>query len=312
MKKIPNTIRAVFCFLCSALFLTCLQNNAWAVPRVSTERDGYRQGEEIRVKFSGAPGYASDWICIVPAGAPDTDAGDYQYTPNGAQEGYLTFTAPASGDYEVRGYFNYRRGEYLVSARYPFTVMGQRHPMESTNQNRYYEEEAARLSINKNTYTEGEEIRVRFSGAPGYASDWICLVPAGAPVTDGGNYQYMPNGQQEGYLNFTAPRPGNYEIRAYYNYRKNGYTITARRPFTVTSGFSSPNQGSDDSDPMLRRAQDALIERGYDPGEADGYYSKKTKQAIRDFQKDNDLKPTGTLDKPTIRNLGLLKSGPGW
>ncbi|PKN84052.1 MAG: hypothetical protein CVU51_11245 [Deltaproteobacteria bacterium HGW-Deltaproteobacteria-1] len=51
-------------------------------PRLETDKRIY-QGEDIRVRFYNAPGYASDWICIVPEGAPDSEAGDYQYMPGG-------------------------------------------------------------------------------------------------------------------------------------------------------------------------------------------------------------------------------------
>ncbi len=91
-------------------------------PRVATDKDRYHSGEKIQVHFSGAPGDGGDWICIVPAGSPDTDAGDYRYMPDGAPEGVLTFDAPPPGKYEARAYYDYRRSGYVVSARYGFSV----------------------------------------------------------------------------------------------------------------------------------------------------------------------------------------------
>ena len=89
---------------------------------IETDKRVYNRGERIRVYFYNAPGYSRDWICIVGAGAPDTSAGDYQYMPNGAQRGVITFRSPGPGRYEARAYYNYRAGQYYVSARYRFRV----------------------------------------------------------------------------------------------------------------------------------------------------------------------------------------------
>jgi TolB-like protein len=90
---------------------------------VNTDKDIYPSGEKIKVHFSDAPGNGGDWICIVPVGSPDTDAGDYQYMPKGLSQGVLTFDSPSPGKYEVRAYYNYSRNGYVVSARYGFSVV---------------------------------------------------------------------------------------------------------------------------------------------------------------------------------------------
>ena len=89
---------------------------------VRTDKNIYQQGEMIRVNFHNAPGNDSDWICIVPAGSPDTDAGDYKYMPRGLGQGSLIFDPRSPGKYEVRAYYNYRRNGYVVSGRYAFSV----------------------------------------------------------------------------------------------------------------------------------------------------------------------------------------------
>jgi len=91
---------------------------------IQTDKDIYNYGEEIRVHFYNAPGYASDWICIVPSGSWDTEAGDYKYIPEGVHEGVMIFQSPVQGEYEVRAYYNYSAFRYTVSARYHFTVAG--------------------------------------------------------------------------------------------------------------------------------------------------------------------------------------------
>jgi len=123
-----------FSFILFVTFVLCCLFSAGAVfadesPQVKTDKDVYSEGEKIRVNFFSAPGYSRDWICIVAAGSPDTDAGDYQYMPNGENQGVLTFDAPAPGKYEVRAYYNYSRNGYVVSARHGFSVSAQGAPV---------------------------------------------------------------------------------------------------------------------------------------------------------------------------------------
>jgi TolB-like protein len=92
-------------------------------PQVTTDKDIYSAGETIRVNFFNASGNQRDWICIVAAGSPDNEAGDYKYMPDRLSQGILTFDSPAPGKYEVRAYYNYSRNGYVVSARYSFSVV---------------------------------------------------------------------------------------------------------------------------------------------------------------------------------------------
>jgi hypothetical protein len=325
MKRISVRALAAFCILCSALLVPCLPGKAWAWSGVSTDKNVYSPGEQIRVRFSGAPGYNSDWICIVPSGEPDTAAGTYQYLPYGVRQGFVTFIAPSPGRYQVRAYYDYRRNGYLVSARRSFTVAGQEGSTESTrNENRYVGPGGAWVATDKNVYFQGEHIQVRFSGAPGYSSDWICIVPYRAPENEAGDFKYMPDGMKQGELTFSARAPGRYEVRAYFNYRRNGYLVSARYSFIVKNRWSSrgeryqednsqptyPGQTSMPPDPKLRQAQYRLMELGYDPGVADGLYGKKTRRALLQFQRDNQLRQSGDLDRMTLKALGLLKEMP--
>jgi peptidoglycan hydrolase-like protein with peptidoglycan-binding domain len=54
----------------------------------------------------------------------------------------------------------------------------------------------------------------------------------------------------------------------------------------------------------LKSIQEALIERGYDPGKPDGKIGNKTKNAIAKFQKDNNL-ATGGITYETLQALKL-------
>jgi hypothetical protein len=54
--------------------------------------------------------------------------------------------------------------------------------------------------------------------------------------------------------------------------------------------------------------EEALAASGFDPGVVDGFVDNDTRTAIREFQKDNDLVITGTVDKNTAQLLGIASS----
>lgn len=123
--KIKSTI---FIIILLMLFAVSQSASADTSSNVKTDKDVYGVGETIRVNFSNAPGYDRDWICIVPAGARDDEAGDYKYMPRGLSQGSLTFDSPQPGRYEVRAYYNYSRNGYVVTARYSFSVESKASP----------------------------------------------------------------------------------------------------------------------------------------------------------------------------------------
>jgi cell division protein FtsL len=90
-------------------------------PFIETDKDVYYYGEQIRVHYYNAPGYARDWICIVPAGSRNTAVGNFHYIPRGGR-GQLLFRSPRPGRYEARAFYSYSPLRYIVSARYGFTV----------------------------------------------------------------------------------------------------------------------------------------------------------------------------------------------
>ncbi len=82
------------------------------------------------------------------------------------------------------------------------------------------------------------------------------------------------------------------------------------QPGTIPERVQRPNLSdekmavtSDD----IRKAQNALKAKGLNPGE-DGRMDAKTQQALRDFQKSNNLPMTGVLDDRTAEKLGVNKS----
>jgi peptidoglycan hydrolase-like protein with peptidoglycan-binding domain len=69
-----------------------------------------------------------------------------------------------------------------------------------------------------------------------------------------------------------------------------------------TPGMSSDN---------IKKVKEALKARGHDPGTIDGNMDSKTQQALRDFQKANNLPVTGVLDQQTAAKLGVSVSAQG-
>ena len=61
----------------------------------------------------------------------------------------------------------------------------------------------------------------------------------------------------------------------------------------------------------IERLQQALTERGQEPGGVDGVMGPATRQALAKFQRENDLKPTGSLNEQTAQQLGLEFSEVG-
>jgi hypothetical protein len=56
---------------------------------------------------------------------------------------------------------------------------------------------------------------------------------------------------------------------------------------------------------IVVNVQVALRDWGYDPGPIDGVLGSRTRAALSAFQADNGLLVTSTVDRPTLRTLGL-------
>jgi peptidoglycan hydrolase-like protein with peptidoglycan-binding domain len=61
----------------------------------------------------------------------------------------------------------------------------------------------------------------------------------------------------------------------------------------------------------VKKIQEALKSKGHDPGMADGIMGPKTQQAMRAFQKKNNIEVTGRLDDKTASALGVESSAAG-
>jgi peptidoglycan hydrolase-like protein with peptidoglycan-binding domain len=62
---------------------------------------------------------------------------------------------------------------------------------------------------------------------------------------------------------------------------------------------------------QVKAVQQALKDKGADPGEVDGIMGPKTRQALREYQQKEGLKATGRLDSETASKLGVQASASG-
>ena len=87
----------------------------------------------------------------------------------------------------------------------------------------------------------------------------------------------------------------------------------APAPTAKTSAVTSKNKSAKSSSSTnvtvskdtKKKVQEALNDLGYDCGKADGVFGKKSKNALKQYQKDENLTVTGTIDDATLKKLGL-------
>ena len=81
----------------------------------------------------------------------------------------------------------------------------------------------------------------------------------------------------------------------------------SRQSGTVDMGKSEGSSGGSMSN--IKEVQQALKDKGYDPGPVDGVMGAKTKDAIKSFQSASNLPATGSLNAQTADKLGVQSSG---
>jgi peptidoglycan hydrolase-like protein with peptidoglycan-binding domain len=73
----------------------------------------------------------------------------------------------------------------------------------------------------------------------------------------------------------------------------------------------SPLASADKSSESVKRTQQALADKGYDPGPIDGVMGHQTRAAIGKYQKDQDLPVTNHLNDKTADKLGVPGESAG-
>jgi putative peptidoglycan binding protein len=82
---------------------------------------------------------------------------------------------------------------------------------------------------------------------------------------------------------------------------ESGAPLPKDSPFGGTVEMGARHNSMDN----VKQAQQALKEKGYDPGPIDGVMGARTKEAIKSFQNASNLQVTGTLDSKTSQELGI-------
>jgi peptidoglycan hydrolase-like protein with peptidoglycan-binding domain len=73
----------------------------------------------------------------------------------------------------------------------------------------------------------------------------------------------------------------------------------------LKSGSSERRARSSGNPAQVKAVQQALKDKGHDPGDIDGRMGPKTLAALRDFQEKEGLKATGRADAETMAKLGV-------
>lgn len=72
------------------------------------------------------------------------------------------------------------------------------------------------------------------------------------------------------------------------------------------SGHSGQSAQIDQN--TVRQVQQQLQNQGYDVGKVDGVWGQRSRQALMDFQKDQNIRTSGRPDQQTMAALGLEPS----
>ena len=184
---------------------------------VNTENILHPVDDNINITFSGMFGDNQDWIAIYPKDSSNdwSNVVEWAWT-EGVIDGNITLDAVPVGEYQVRAFF---QNSYDTEATYDFNVSDF---VEDVN-----------LTINKNSYTENEQITVYFDNMLGDAEDWIGIYPK-----DSNNsweniiHWKWTAGKKNGSLTFPDLTEGEYEVRAFF---RNSFISEQNLSFSVTT-----------------------------------------------------------------------------
>lgn len=98
---------------------TAIDNSADV--NIKPNRTIFKRTESVTITYSGLPGNQNDWITLVRASEPDSTYGSWFYT-SGQKSGTYSFGTVEPGDYEIRIYFDWPNGGYIVRKRVKITV----------------------------------------------------------------------------------------------------------------------------------------------------------------------------------------------
>lgn len=77
---------------------------------------------------------------------------------------------------------------------------------------------------------------------------------------------------------------------------------------TSSTAASTPASQARYDSALVRNVQQALNDRGYNAGAADGQWGPATEDAVKRFQQVSGLPATGELEQPTLAALGVART----
>jgi hypothetical protein len=199
----------LFLVMSMVFFLSCQGGKA----TLSLEKNTFACGEEIKLSFTAPANFSEQaWVGIIPSDVPhgtedQNDDNDiaYQYL-NKQTEGELIFMAPGkAGAYDLRMNDTDDHGKEVASVSFIVKVVT----------------EGAELTLDKDTYAPGEEIRLTFTAPDVFGPNaWVGIIPSDVPhgseeENDQHDISYMYlEKKTKGLFVFKAPdKPGAYDFR---------------------------------------------------------------------------------------------------
>jgi peptidoglycan hydrolase-like protein with peptidoglycan-binding domain len=93
---------------------------------------------------------------------------------------------------------------------------------------------------------------------------------------------------------------------------KGGAKVGGGQQGTTEQDAQGPSTGASVSSAQTMRLQQALKDKGHDPGPINGQMNAQTRAALKSYQQQQGLRATGTLDAETQASLGIGRpSSPG-
>ncbi len=96
-------------------------DNQKTIAIIKPNKTIFTRFEQVTISYSGLPGNQNDWITLTKASEADNIYGDWFYT-RGQRSGTYSFNVTEPGDYEVRVYYNWPDGGYVVQKRIKIKV----------------------------------------------------------------------------------------------------------------------------------------------------------------------------------------------
>lgn len=212
--------------------------------RAVLRQTSYPAGKPIPVRVEGMPGADNDMVSIALAGSSEDSDIRYEYMRGKKSADIVLRAIMKPGNYEVRLFFGSDLGsgrKDKIRFRAPLTIT----PAAPVT-----------LKMESQRITEGAPLRITYDGMPGNKKDWIATARA-----DGGDDNYISYKYTDGAASGVADmppfvKPGQYEIRAYFDDLTSDKTVQARIPVEVIP--APPVQLSLDAASYLPGAQIAV------------------------------------------------------